>query len=136
MGLDDNKALAKQFIDVLWRQGRLDRIDEIVADDYVDWSLGPQPAGRDVLAGFIAGFRQAFPDMKYDLQDIFAENDHVVTRDTVRATHLADFMGIPATGKRVEVSAIHILRIADGKIVEHWGETNRLGMMQQLGVIG
>ena len=136
MSLDENKQLVEKFIDVLWREGRLDRIEEIVADDYVDWSLGPEPAGREALAGFIAGFRAAFPDLAYDLHDMIAEDDLVVSRDTVRATHEADFMGIPATGKAVEVSAMHILRIADGKVVEHWGETNRLAMMQQLGVIG
>lgn len=135
MDLDDNKALVEKFIDVLWRQGQLDQIGEIVADDYLDWSFGPDPVGRDGLAGFIAGFRNAFPDLEYDLHDMIAEDDLVVSRDTVRATHTADFMGIPVTGKRIEVGAMHILRIADGKVVEHWGETNRFAMMQQLGVI-
>ncbi|MBV9280595.1 MAG: ester cyclase, partial [Chloroflexi bacterium] len=61
--------------------------------------------------------------------------DKVVTRSTVRGTHQGPFLGIPATGKKVEVAQIDIWRLDGGKIVEHWGQDDRLGMLQQLGAV-
>ena len=136
--LDGEKAqaLVERFVDVLWREGRVDVIDQIVAEDYVDWEIDPSPAGRADLAGFITAFRGAFGDLDYELQEVFCEGDLVFSRDTVRATHTGDFAGLPRTGKRVVVSAMHIMRVQNGRIAEHWGETDRMSMMQQLGVPG
>ncbi|MFQ5794616.1 MAG: ester cyclase [Candidatus Bipolaricaulia bacterium] len=136
MSVEENKALVRRFIEEIWRQGKLDRLNDFFATDYADYSFDPRQAvDREGLREFLAMFRNAFHDLKYDLHDMIAEGDKVVSRDTVRATHKGEFMGIPPTGKRVEVTAIHILRIADGKIVEHWGNTDQLGLMQQLSVI-
>jgi predicted ester cyclase len=66
---------------------------------------------------------------------MIAEGDKVVTRFTMRGTHQGEFMGIAPTGRRVEMTGIDIIRFSDGKMVEHWGNTDDLGMMQQLGVI-
>lgn len=132
--VQENVALAERFIEEVWRQGKVEVVDEIFAEDYVDHGFGPQPVGRDALKGFVLGFRAAFPDMQYDLHQMIAQDDVVASRDTVRGTHQGDFMGIPATGKPVAVSAMHFLRFANGKIVEHWGITDVAGMMQQLGV--
>jgi steroid delta-isomerase-like uncharacterized protein len=127
--------LTERFIEEVWRQGQLDKIDELFAEDYVDHSFGPQPADREQLKGFVAMFRAAFPDLQYDLHQVVAEGDRVASRDTVRATHKGEFMGIPATNKTVAVGAMHFLRFADGKIVEHWGITDVGGLMRQLGVM-
>ncbi len=64
-----------------------------------------------------------------------AEGDEVVTRSTWRGTHQGTFMGMPATGKQVAVTGIDITRYAGGKAVEHWGNQDLLGLMQQLGVV-
>lgn len=136
MSIEQNIALAERFIEEVWRQGQVDAIDELFAEDYVDHSFGPEPVGRDALKGFVVSFRAAFPDMEYDLQQVVAEGDTVASRDTVRATHKGDFMGIPATGKSVAIPAMHFLRFANGKIAEHWGNTDVMSMMQQLGVGG
>jgi predicted ester cyclase len=69
------------------------------------------------------------------VEDIVAEGDKVVTRGTFSGTHKGEFMGINPTGKRISVGVIEILRIADGKMVEHWNLVDSLGMMQQLGVV-
>jgi predicted ester cyclase len=79
--------------------------------------------------------RNAFPDFKATIDDIVAESDKVVIRMTWSGTHKGEFMGIPATGKRVSFGVIDIMRIAGGKLVEHWGQTDTMGMMQQLGAI-
>lgn len=135
MSTQQNIALAERFIEEVWRQGNLAAIDELFAEHYVDHGFGPQPVGRDALKGFVAAFRAAFPDMQYDLHQIIAEGDTVASRDTVRATHQGEFMGIPATGKPVAVSAMHFLRFEGGKIVEHWGITDTMAMLQQLGLM-
>ena len=77
----------------------------------------------------------AFPDLQMNVEDMIAEGDKVVARVRMSGTHQGEFMGIDPTGNRVEISGIDILRVADGKIVEHWGNFDDLGMMQQLGVI-
>lgn len=135
MTREQNINLAERFIEEVWRQGQLATIDELFAADYVDHGFGPQPADREQLKGFVAMFRAAFPDMQYDLHQIVAEGNLVASRDTVHGTHQGNFMGIPATGKTIVVSAMHFLRVENGKIVEHWGITDTMGMMQQLGVI-
>ena len=77
----------------------------------------------------------AFPDFDSTIDLLVAEGDIVAGRMTTTGTHTGDFMGIPATGKRVTFTETHIVRIANGKAVEHWGNQDDLGMMQQLGVI-
>ena len=77
----------------------------------------------------------AFSHSHIDVEDIIVEGDKVVARVTASGTHQGEFMGIAPTGNRVEFSAIDISRIAEGKIVEHWSNSDQLGMMQQLGVM-
>ncbi|MEZ4725925.1 MAG: ester cyclase [Caldilineaceae bacterium] len=88
----------------------------------------------EALKQHIAGAEAAFPHYEMITEDLIAEGDKVVVRFTMRATHQGDFMGIPATGRQVNVPGIIIYRIADGKIVEHWMHFDALAMMQQLGV--
>lgn len=83
----------------------------------------------------IGGFLAAFPDFHATIEDMVAEGDKVVVRVTATGTHQGDFMGIPATGKPFKYQEIHIARIADGKMAEHWGVEDTLGMLQQLGVV-
>ena len=76
-----------------------------------------------------------FPDGHWDLADVVAQNDLVVLRTPFSGTHLGEFFGVPATGRRVEIGSIHICRVVDGLIVEHWGNGDDLGLMQQIGAI-
>ena len=80
-------------------------------------------------------FRQAFPDSYFTVEDMIAEGEKVATRKTFHGTHQGEFMGIPPTGQQVSMGLIDIVRIADGRVVEHWSMGDNLGMMQQLGVI-
>jgi predicted ester cyclase len=77
----------------------------------------------------------AFPDVHVHIEDEIAEGDWVVTRMKAHGTHQGELMGIPATGKEVTDSVIHVARIVDGKIVERWEQADLMGMMQQLGVV-
>ena len=77
--------------------------------------------------------RSAFPDFKATIDDLVAEGDKVVIRQTWTGTHKGEFMGVPPTGKSVSFGVIDILRIAGGKVVEHWGLMDSMSLMQQLG---
>ena len=79
-------------------------------------------------------FRTAFPDFRYTIEDEITVGDRLVHRLTARGTQKAEFLGVPATGKQATWSEIHIGRIANGKVVEHWGSVDQMGMMQQLGL--
>ena len=80
-------------------------------------------------------FFTAFPDLDVHIDELIAEGDTVVGRMTTSGTHKGDFMGIPATGKKATFTEMHMIRLANGKMVDHWGNSDDLGMMQQLGVI-
>lgn len=112
-------------------------IDEIIAPDFVSHSAPPGiPAGREGVRQWLMLFRNAFSDLYAHTQDIVVGEDKVVLRFLGGGTHDGDFFGIPPTGKHAEMTGINILRIANGQIVEHWGNSDDMGFMRQLGVIG
>jgi len=92
------------------------------------------PISRDDEVAQAKMFFTAFPDISSEVVDIFAAKDRVIARTIVRGTHQAELEGIPATGTKVEFSALLIFRIKDGKIVEEFEEVDMLGLMQQLGM--
>ena len=133
---EQNKALYRRVVDEVFTNGYVDLIDELVDPNLVDHSPVPgQEPGLDGLKKMVIIFRTAFPDLRSTVEDLIAEGDKVVGRRTTTGTHQGEFMGIAPTNKRVTISEIHIVRIANGKVVEHWGLSDDLGMMQQLGVI-
>ena len=133
---EENKAVARREIEELFGRGNFDAANDIYHPDYV----GHEPTfgvvhGVEGAKQFAATYRQAFPDIQTTMEDQVAEGDKVVTRFTSRGTHQGELWGIPATGRKVEVRSVSTNRIEGGKIVEHWTSNDRLGMMQQLGVI-
>ena len=94
-----------------------------------------QEPGTEAMKQMMSMFFTAFPDMHSHVDFMVAEGDIVAGRMTTTGTNQGDFMGIPATGKKITMTETHIVRIANGKAVEHWGNADELGMMHQLGVI-
>jgi len=137
MSTEQNKALIGRFIEELFNRGNMSLADEMLAPDFVDREQLPPgiPNDREGVKVLTTMLRGAFPDFKATIDDILAEGDKVVVRMTWSGTHKGEFMGIPATGKRVSFGVIDIIRIAGGKLVEHWGQMDSMGMMQQLGAI-
>ena len=90
--------------------------------------------GRSGFLRAVSMYHDAFPDIGYSVDDLFADGDRVAVRVTLRGTHKGEFLGIPPTGKQLNVSGIGIYRIADGKIAEVWGLRDHIGTMPQLGV--
>jgi steroid delta-isomerase-like uncharacterized protein len=110
---------------------------DLVADDFVEHQGVPGfPATKE---GTLDGFRAllvAFPDWRMDVEDVIAGADKAVARVTVTGTHQGEFMGMPATGARVEVQLIDIMRFdGTGRVCEHWGVADMLSLLQQLGAV-
>lgn len=134
MSTEENKAVVRRFFE-LFEKGDLDGIEALLDPNCTVYRAGMPPLSRDTFKQHGAMLATAFTDHKVTTEDIFAENDMVCYRGTWSATHHGDFIGIPATGKRVTIGFIVINRVANGKIIENWEEMDKLGMMQQLGVI-
>jgi steroid delta-isomerase-like uncharacterized protein len=138
MSTEQNKALARRFIEEIWNQKNLAAAKELMAATYVFHTPGSPPGlppGPEGFQQFASAFFTAFPDVHTSIEDQLAERDKVVTRWTSRGTNTGSLFGMPATGKSATITGITIDRIADGKIVESWDELDQLGMLQQLGVI-
>jgi steroid delta-isomerase-like uncharacterized protein len=136
MSAKDNMAAARRLLDEGWSQGKLDVVDELVADSYVfrDPAV-PGIEGTEGLKQLITMYRTGYPDLKFTLEDQLADGDKVVNRWTCAGTHEGELMGIPATGKYTTTSGISISRFEGGKAVEEWVRWDTLGWLQQLGVI-
>ncbi len=122
---EENKVIARRVYEII-ATGNLDRAEEIVDPDAPDNERSPrfehlQPRLIETFRQFAADAHAAFPDMRITVEDMIAEGDRVAARVTMRGTHQGEFQGITPTGKRVQVRAMDMFRIADGKIVEHWG---------------
>jgi steroid delta-isomerase-like uncharacterized protein len=132
----ENKALMRRYYDEVWQQGNMAAADALVAPTIVDhMPLPGQAPGRAGHHQAVMMILSAFPDHQFSIEDLVAEEDRVVGRWTMRATHTGELMGIPVTGKPVTMSGIDIARFANGQIAEVWHIEDVLGMMQQLGVI-
>jgi predicted ester cyclase len=133
---EDNKALIRRFVDEVQSGGNTDLKDEICSAEFVNHSAPPGlPADREGIKILTAMFRGAFPDSYFTVEDMIAEGDKFVTRKTFHGTHEGEFMGIPPSGRTVNVSLIDVVRIFDGLVLEHWSVGDNLGMMQQPDVI-
>ena len=130
-----NKQVVQQICDV-FTKGNVEALDNFVSDQMVDHNPSPgQAPGVQGMKDLVTMFRAAFPDLQVTVEDLIAEGDKVVGRITAKGTHKGEFMGTPATNKQISIQEIDIARIAGGKIVEHWGLEDSLGLMQQLGMI-
>jgi steroid delta-isomerase-like uncharacterized protein len=129
----DNKTVVERFITGLFSEGRLEAADEYLADAFVNHDPFPGlPPDRDGMKQASVLFRTAFPDWYSTVHDLLAEGDKVVERFTAAGTHRAEFLGIPATSRRVQLDGINIFRLENGRIVERWGVLDQAGLMQQL----
>jgi steroid delta-isomerase-like uncharacterized protein len=134
MSVEENKAVVRQYFAALDRK-QLDAVADVFAPDYRLRFDGNPEMDRASALGMFGMFLNALPDVHHEILDSFGEGDRVVARIEVRGTHRGDLMGIPPTGKAVAIGATNIMRLEQGKIVQHWTNTDMLGMMQQLGVI-
>ena len=136
MSAEQNKAISRRIPLEVFEQGRLDVVDELCAPDLKEHGeLMPGiPTGREGLKAVASQLRKGFPDLKYRIDLQIADGDFVASYATVSGTHKAEAFGMPATGKHAEWAEAHFVKMANGKITEHWGVQDRLGMLRQLGL--
>ena len=137
MAAEQNKALIVRFVEELFNKGNMGIVGEIFAPDFIEREQLPPgiPDGSEGVKVLTTMLRSASPDYKAQIDDILAEGDKVVIRMTWSGTQKGEFMGVPATGKRVSFGVIDIIRITNGKVAEHWGQMDSMSLMQQLGAI-
>jgi len=131
---DRNAALGRRVFTEIYGDGKLELIDQLYAEDFVDDSPGGG-RGRELIKAAIKEFHKTCPDLRMEIEDVFATDDKVVIRYTGHGTQTGAYGEIPATGKAVNVRGITVFLIKDGKIKTEWTEYDRLGMLRQLGVI-
>jgi steroid delta-isomerase-like uncharacterized protein len=131
----ENKALIRRVLDELYNQRNLALIDAVATENVIEHTPSIDLNGRDSWKQYATMFLTAFPDITLSIDDLIAEDDTVVARWTVQATHKGLLRNIPPTGKKITFSGIAIYRFSDKKIDEGWALNDALGLMQQLGVI-
>lgn len=127
------KLLALRFLEDVVNTGAVDRLSDFLAPEYVAPVLGI--AGIDQAREHLLTFRHCYPDMLATVEGQMAEGDIVATWYVTRATHLGSLPGLPATGKKITLRAINVQRIRNGRIVEHWGGSNSLEVLLELGLV-
>jgi len=130
--IEQNKEIARRFIDEVFVRQDPDAVDELAAADFTPHTWGPTPPGRAGLRDAMQRAGRGVSDPEFTIEDVIAEGDKVVVRLTSSATHSGTFMGKPATGKRYTIPEIHIFRIRAGQVTEHWHEFDKMSLMQQL----
>lgn len=133
MSTESNKNLIREYVDT-WNRGEAQNLSRFWAPNMIHHTRTLQQTCAEVEE-VVSGFMSAFPDLHFDIDDMVAEGDRVVTRMTANATHSGPYVGFPATGKKINCSVFGIARIEHDKIVEHWGVTDELSMMAQIGLL-
>jgi steroid delta-isomerase-like uncharacterized protein len=135
VSLEDNKATVRRFIGEVFVDGRGDTVDELLADDFVPHTWPSTGHPKADMKAAIERVGSALADPRFTIEDMVAEGDRVAVRLTTAATQVGPFMGMEPSGRRYEIGEIHIFRLRDGKVAEHWHYFDQIGMMQQLGAL-
>lgn len=134
MNLADNKALVRRYYDEVLTGRDRDLLTHLLDPSFVSHVSRGSDVGTAAYTAAVEATYAAFPELVVTVHDQVAEGDKVVTRWSASGTHAGDFAGVPATGRPVTVTGIHIHRVRRGRLVEHWEELNLLGVLRQLGV--
>ena len=132
----DHSATMRRSYELI-NEGDIDGFGHLMAEGFVEHEDTPGlPATKDGVLQFFRGYRDAFPDLRMDAEEVIASGDRTVARVKASGTQDGEFMGMPPSGRRVEVQLIDIMRFDDaGLIAEHWGVVDMLSMLQQLGAV-
>ena len=134
-----NAELVRRYFDVVWNQGDLAAVDDFFGENFTNFGQRG-PDARALIRAVVATWRAAFPDLRFDIEDEIVRGDAVVHLVTCRGTHTGRFehpaIGVlEPSGSSFAVDHMHIHRVRDGRIVQHWGTRNDLAMLQQLGAV-
>ena len=136
--MSKGSGLIERFYKEVIADGNTDLIDELTTEDITDHEEGlpEQPDGREGVHFFVNAMRAAFPDLSTkSVEPMLADGDLEAGRVILSGTHQGELLGMPASGKAVEIESIDIIRLEDGKVAEHWGVTDTMSLMQQIGAV-
>jgi predicted ester cyclase len=134
---EENKRLVRRALEAIYAGGDLELARELVDPGFVDHEPAHEdlPTGPESVAVTVRRLHQAFGELRYEVEDEIAEGDKVVQRVTLRGRHTGPLMGRPPTDRTFAVRHVYIWRIAGGRIAEHWGSRDDLGLLAQLGLL-
>ena len=130
--LEANKGVALRFIEGVFINQDPAAVDELASDDFTAHTFGDLPPGREPLKEAMRRAGEGVSDPKFQVLDVIGEKDKVAVRLTTRARHTGKFMGVEPSGNEYSIDEIHIFRVEDGKVVEHWHEFDKQRLLQQL----
>lgn len=130
--LEENKALARQIVERIFVNQEDAAIDELVSEDFKPHTFGPMPPGREGLREGMKRAGAGVSEPEFTIHDLIAEADRVAARLTTSGRHTGTFMGIAPTGRRYSIEEIHVFRLRDGQLVEHWHAFDTASLMAQL----
>ena len=131
---EQNKNRVRKYIDEVNKKN-FAVVDEVLLPTFVQHSVVAVSPGREGLVQLYRELQFAFPDFNFAIDDMLAEGDRVAVRMTCRYTHKGEFLGVAPTGKAVVLLKMDIFRFVNGRCVEHWDSADRLGLLQQLGMV-
>src|SRR5262245_8956359 len=132
---ETNTRVIREVTRVFKNEHNVDGVDHLFAKNFVHHFRDPLPSGFEGLRQVGIMMNGAFPDVVVTEEDLIAAGDRVVERSSAAATHTGALMGAPPTNKRVHWSEIHVYRLKDGRIAEHWAEIAMMELLQQTGVL-
>lgn len=133
---ESNKAAARRIMDI-FTNGDVSAAHELISASCVDHEgiPGMDTQGVEGFQRVVSAYRSAFPDLNANIMSVVAEGDRVFVQLRMTGTNTGDFMGMPATHKPVDIELVDVMQFSDGKVVEHWGYSQEMKMMQQLGLM-
>jgi len=136
MSIEENKEMVRRYYEEVVSTGADDAVPQFVSPDYVEVHDNKRYAlGLEGAREHIRGVRRTYPDLRLTVEQQIAEGEWVVSRVTMRGTHRGEWLGIKPTGKAVEMTAVNVDRVVDGRIVEHGGAANLLGPLMEIGAV-
>ena len=134
MVTEQNKIIARRYIEEVWSHGKIEAADAIINEDFLFHGPIREVEGIEAFKQFVTAIHSTFPDINFTVEDLAAEEDKVAIRWKMTGTHNSEFMGIAATGTQFTVKGVTFARLFNEKMSEAWLYWDRLGMVEQLGV--
>jgi steroid delta-isomerase-like uncharacterized protein len=136
MSNEGNKSLVRRYVEEVLIRGDMGVANELLSPDYRRYtSANAAPLTVESQKQRLSGMRAAFPDWQITVEDLVAEGDRVSFRVTIRGTHKGQFLNLPPTGRPIIISGLDVVRIENGKFVEHWGGPDVFDALRQLGAV-
>jgi predicted ester cyclase len=135
MDVEQNKAIVRRFVEEVLQAGDLTAVDRLVSARFVPHTWPSTGDGRADLRRAIERVSGSLTDVSFTVDDMIGEGDQVAVRLTASATQTGELMGMAPTGKRYTIPEIHIFRLSDGVIAEHWHQFDQLALTRQLGAL-